>query len=96
MALPTQKAAHFLAVFLGETIYDACLIAVTVDDRFNIFVDSLGLFPDFVVKVRPVEGRLEVEAPFDSQLFDDILFNHLSDSGSQGKDGYFREVFLQL
>ena len=94
--LPLQVTTHFLALPLRQAVDDARLVRIFVDDGGDIIVDPLGLLPDLVVEIGPVEGGLEVVAILYSKLFDYVLLYDLGDSCCQGQYRCLWKVPLQL
>lgn len=76
-----QLLADFFALSFREAVYDTCLSFISMYYLFDVVQDGFAFWSHLVVKIRSIEGRLEIVAAFDAQSADDILFDNFCDCG---------------
>ena len=67
-----QHGCQLLHLLSRKTIDDAALAGILLDETDDLLVDVLRLLPHLVIKVRAVEGALELNGSDDAQTLLDI------------------------
>ena len=90
LRLDVVGAQHLGQVFhllARETVDDAALAGVLLDESHDILVDVLGLLPHLVVEVGAVERRLELLGVDDAQVLLDVGAHLVGGGGGERNHG---------
>ena len=85
-AVDGQQLGHLLHLLAAEAVDDAGLAGILTEEADDVFL-RLHLVPYFIIKVGPIEGRLEHLGILDAEGLEDVALHLGRGRSREGDDG---------